>query len=242
VVALAVLAIAWEIAGQIANPVVFAPFSGALRGLWGLLVEGELLPAIATSGADLLLGFGAAVLVGVPVGLMAGRNRVAGNAIAPYASILITTPMIAMAPLVLFAFGIGGMARAALVFAFGLGQIIINTSVGARSVEPDRLEMARSFGVTGARALRLVVVRDAAPAIFAGLRLGLGQCIIGVVVAEILVSPVGLGGILTDYAARFRPDRVMAAVIAIGVLALIVMRAAVWMERRACRWAETPDA
>jgi len=230
------LLIAWEVLGWLSNPVLFAPPSKVVLAIGTMIVDGTLLPAIGTSGLDLIFGFVPAVLIGIPIGLIAGRNRIVREMTSPYFAVLLTLPMIALTPLVLFAFGIGQEARAALIFAFCLAQIMVNTAVGAAAVPRSRLEMASAFRVRGLAALWHVIVPSASPAIFAGLRLGMGQAVIGVIVAELTVSPVGLGGLLTQFAARYRTDQVLGTVVVIGVLSVLLFRLMGLLERRMTHW------
>lgn len=240
-ISVVVLLIAWEVLGRLSNPVLFAPPSKVAVAVGNMVLDGTLLPAIGTSGLDLIFGFVPAVLVGIPIGLIAGRNRIVREMTSPYFTVLLTLPMIALTPLVLFAFGIGQEARSALIFAFCLAQIMVNTAVGAGSVPRERLEMAAAFRIRGVAALRRVIIPSASPAIFAGLRLGMGQAVIGVIVAELTVSPVGLGGLLTQFAARYRTDQVLATVVAIGVVSVLIFRLMGLLERRATRWSMDGD-
>lgn len=239
VLCLVALLTAWEVKGRNSNRLLFAPFSTVLRELWEQTTNGFIPKALLTSGGDLLYGFGTAAIVGVSLGLVIGRSLPLRDMASPYLSILLTTPMVALTPIVLFAFGIGQMARAALVFLFTLGQIMVNTCAGAQSVPAERLEMASAFGLGHAARLWQIVLPSASPAVMAGLRLGLGQSIIGVLIAELTVSPVGIGGLLQMYASRFETADVLAVILAIGIFSSILFGLATLIERRVCRWTET---
>jgi ABC-type nitrate/sulfonate/bicarbonate transport system permease component len=233
---LVVLLVVWEVLGRYYNPVIFAGPARVVDAAIYLVRSGELFPALRESTVDLLMGFCLAVAVGVPVGLAAGRSRVLDAMLSPYFAMLLTAPLIALGPLILFGFGIGTFARVVLTFIFSVPYVLVNSAAGARSVDPQQIEMARSFGLDSLRRLRLVVLPAAMPAVFSGLRLGLGNALTGVIVGELLVSPVGLGGLLASYQVRYRTDVLFATILVISLLVIILFWGLRRVESRVCSW------
>jgi NitT/TauT family transport system permease protein len=92
--------------------------------------------------------------------------------------------------------------------------------------------MARSFNANRWATFAHVVVPSALPGIFSGLRLGLGQALVGMVISEFLISAAGLGGLLIFYGARFRTDSLLATVTVIAVFAVVANSVLSFVERR----------
>jgi NitT/TauT family transport system permease protein len=238
---LVVALVVWEVLGRYYNPVIFAGPAKVADGLVDLVRSGELFTALRESMLNLVMGFGLAVAVGVPTGLAAGRSRVLDAMLSPYFAILLTAPMIALAPLILFGFGIGPVARVVLTFFFAVPYLLVNSAAGARSIDPQQMEMARAFGLGPVGRLRMVVLPGSMPAVFSGLRLGLGHALTGVVVGELIVSPVGLGGLLANYQVRYRTDVLFATILVIALLVVLLFWGLRHVERRVCSWVPRLD-
>jgi NitT/TauT family transport system permease protein len=233
---IAVVGIAWEWFGRQASPLLFAPLSKVLVALVDIVQSGELAASLIQSGQSLVYGYGLAVLVGVPLGLIIGRFPVLDDVLSPYLSALLATPMIGVAPLLLFAFGIDVASRVAVVFVFSIVVVTVNTAAGILHVDRTLVEMSRMFGASQVQQFRYILFPSALPGMFAGLRLGLGQALTGMVTAEFIITAVGIGKQLMFYSARFRSDYVLATLLAVIVLATLLMWVLAYVQRRAL-WA-----
>jgi NitT/TauT family transport system permease protein len=222
-VTLGAVAIAWEWLGRQTSPLLFAPFSKVMIALGDIIVSGELLNSIILSAQALVFGYLLAVAVGVPLGLAIGRFPALDDFLSPYMSALLATPMIGVAPLILFAFGIDLASRVAVVFMFSVVVVTVNTAAGILHVERNLVEMSRVFGATQFQQFRYILLPGSLPGMFAGLRLGLGQALTGMITAEFIITAVGIGKQLMFYSARFRSDYVLATLFAVIVLATILM-------------------
>lgn len=231
--ALGIVAVAWEIVGRQASPLLFAPLSKVAVALVDIILSGELLASVLLSAQALVYGYGLAVLVGVPLGLTIGRFPVLDDLLSPYLSALLSTPMIGVAPLLLFAFGIDVASRAAVVFVFAIVVITVNTAAGILHVDRSLVEMSRVFGASQVQQFRFILFPSALPGTFAGLRLGLGQALTGMITAEFIVTAVGIGKQLMFYSARFRSDYVLATLLAVIALATVLMWVLSELQRRA---------
>lgn len=106
-------------------------------------------------------------------------------------------------------------------------------------MEPSLIEMAKSFGASESQIWRRIVIPGATPAIFAGMRIGLGRSITGMVMVELLLVASGLGRLLLEFSGRMQSDLVFATVLAVIIEALALLTAMQAIERRIARWA--PD-
>jgi NitT/TauT family transport system permease protein len=207
-----------------------------LVALGELLGSGALLQATATSLQSLLLGFSAAVLLGVPLGLLMGVVRGVGRVARVYLDLLIALPTAALIPLVILSFGISIISSAVIVFVFSAPFITMNAYGGVRDTRPRLVEMARSFGASWGQLFTRIVVPSAAPMILAGMRLGLSRAFLGLIVAELLLSPFGLGKLIMNSRSMFEHDKMFATVVWTLVLSGVALAALARVEARLLRW------
>ena len=124
----------------------------------------------------------------------------------PFVSALYATPRIALLPLILIWLGIGIASKIAIVFLGAVFPIVVNTVTGVRTVEADFIKAARSFGASDRQMFLTVVLPSSVPLLLAGLRLGLGHALVGIVVGEMYGATKGLGYSDRDRR-RALPDR-----------------------------------
>lgn len=236
---LGLLAIAatWELAGRASDPLFFVPLSKVLPALWITMTSGELATSMWLSGQALVLGYVPAVVLGIPAGMVIGRFRAVDDALNPYLVALLSTPMIAVAPLLLFALGIDVGARAGVVFAFAVVLVVVNSAAGIRGTDLSLLEMSRAYGASSPQQFVKIMLPSALPGIFAGLRLGLGQALTGMIASEFIITAVGLGKQIMTYSGRFRTDFLLATVLAVIVVAMLMFWLVTYLERKVAPWA-----
>jgi ABC-type nitrate/sulfonate/bicarbonate transport system permease component len=190
------LLVAWQIFGMIAGPFFFASVTDTVAGLFELASNGDL-NELLVSFRQLLLGFGLAVVVGIPAGIFIGSSLFGEAALGMYVRALFVTSLEALLPFLIIVAGSGLELRVTVVFLFAVLYITMNTAAGVRDVDPRFIETARSFGCGKLELARKVIVYDALPYIFAGLRLGFGFAVKGMVIAELWVT-TGTGKLLVD--------------------------------------------
>ena len=207
-----------------------------LVALGGLLGSGELEQATATSLQSLVLGFGVAIVVGVPLGLLMGVVRGVGRVARVYLDLLIALPTAALIPLVILSFGISIASSAVIVFVFSAPFMAMNAYGGVRDTRPRLVEMARSYGASWGALFRRIVLPSATPMILAGLRLGLSRAFLGLIVAELLLSPFGLGKLIMTSRSMFEHDKMFATVAWTLVLSGVALALLARLEVRLLRW------
>jgi ABC-type nitrate/sulfonate/bicarbonate transport system permease component len=237
IASLAALAAAWEVGGRVwGSNLTVPPFSRVAAALAVQVASMELWAALGTTLLSLAIGFGAAILAGIPLGLVIGWYRPAARLAEVYLRLLLSMPVSPMVPVLVVIFGINRTAQAAVVFLFSIVVLILNTAAGVRGVNPRLVEMARSFGASDLLIFRRVVLPAAAPAVMAGLRLGTGRAVIGMVVAELVLLSTGIGRLVTRYSDSFQAAPLFAVILV--VLAVGVGLITCWqvLERRLLRW------
>lgn len=213
----------WQWFSGRVNPVLFPAPMEVVRAYKDLWESGELLPAFWTTIQTLAIGFFLAALVGIVGGILVGRIPLLGVLLEPYLEAIYATPRVVITPLVILWFGVGDAGRLFLVFIGTFIPILVNTAIGVRNARPDLIEVAKSFGASERELVRHVIMPGAVPFVLAGLRIGVGRAMIGVVIAEIFLDLTGLGGLIQTDASYFRVDRMIAVVLILSLLGTILM-------------------
>jgi NitT/TauT family transport system permease protein len=226
----------WQIVGSSINPIFLSTPTQIVRAFWDMAVSGQLLSALGESAAVLAIGFLAAVVVGVPLGVLMGRSSVLDTLLSPYVNALFVAPRVALVPLILIWFGIGVEAQFVVIFLSSVFEVMINAYAGARNMNSAWVETARSFGATRSQVFFQIVMPGSVPFIMTGLRLGIGHAVIGMVVGQMFLALSGLGEMLVDFGDVFDTASVFAVVIVISVFGVILTNAVQLLERRFTNW------
>jgi NitT/TauT family transport system permease protein len=212
------------------------PLSIVVVAWFELLVSGQLFRALAISLQAMVLGFFLSVLVGVPLGLLMGRYRRLESFLDIYMAALLTVPMISFIPFLVIAFGLGLHSRVWIVFLFAFVIIAINTTAGVRNVDATLTEMARSFGARESDLFLKVILPAALPMIMAGLRLGMGRAVLGMVTSELILAVVGFGAMLMTFSASYNSPALFATILTIVLLAVALLALIQYLDRRLMPW------
>jgi NitT/TauT family transport system permease protein len=206
-----------------------------VKAIPDVLGSGAAWGALGTSDVSLLLGYGIAVLAGVPLGLAMARSRVVDRVMGPYLDIAIVVPMAVMMPVVLMALGLTRRAQVAVIVLFAVPFIVVATRDGARTLRAEWTEMARVFGAGELQLWRRVMLPGSVGAIVAGLRLGFAQALTGLVTVELTLIALGIGKQMIVYQSHFQSAQLfvfVALLMAQSVAFLSVLRL---LERRVSR-------
>lgn len=209
----------------------FGPDSGgfnAYSGTWGGVV--------ANSAQRVAQGYVLAVLIAVPTGILIGWSAVVARLIDPTIQSLRPIPITAWLPFSIAMFGIKDYGAIFLICLGAFYPILINTTHGARSLDQNLLRAALMMGASSRTILFRVVLPNALPAIFAGMRIGAGIAWSAVIVAELVAVKSGLGYVLWDAYYIGRMDVVVADMASIGVLGFLTDRLLIALEHRLIRW------
>lgn len=234
---LIVVAALWEIAGRTGRwPLILAPISDIWVKFLQLAASGELLRHVIVSLNEFIVGFAIAAVFGVLLGIVIASSDAAKDFIDPWVSAVYATPTVALAPLFIFVFGIDAPSKMAVVFLLAVFPVVINTATGIRSTDQVYIEAARSFSASRAQIFTKVLIPAALPFIVAGLRLGIGRGLVGVVVGEFIGARAGLGFLIFRSSQSFQIDAMWVGVFLLagtGVLAVSILQR---VEQRMAPW------
>jgi NitT/TauT family transport system permease protein len=226
----------WEAVGRLWQIPFLPPFSHVLSAAAGLIASGEVLGYLAASMVALISGYGLAVVAGVALGLLMGRYRKVEHVLDPYISAMLATPKILLVPVLFALFGVSRTVQVAVVFLSAFFVIVVNTMSGIRNVDASTVEMARSFGASERQLFTKVLLPGSLPLTMAGLRLGMGRGVKGMINAEMFIVVFGLGGLLRTYGSRFDAQKVFAILLIVVVVALACTYVVQSIERHVTRW------
>ena len=236
--AVVVFLAAWEgvVRFGLINPLFTSSPSRIVTTFLRMLQEGVLAKDIRVSGTEFLIGYSAAIVVGVTVGVAMGWYRDVSAALQPFVSALYSTPRIALLPLFIIWLGIGIWSKVAVVFLVAMFQILINVEAGVRAADESLVRTARSFGANDWQIFTTIVVPGAVPFLIAGLRLGLGQALVGIVVGELYAATAGIGYEIAVAGETFQTDRVFVGIGILALAAIFLMWCLRRVELRFERW------
>jgi NitT/TauT family transport system permease protein len=234
---LLIVGLVWEVAGRSGRwPLIIAPLSDILAKFVQLAATGELQRHILVSLNEFIVGFAVAAVFGVALGIAIASSDTVRDVVDPWVSAVYATPTVALAPLFIFIFGIDAPSKMAVVFLLAVFPIVINTATGIRSTEQIYIDAARSFSANQRQIFTKVLIPSALPFIVAGLRLGIGRGLVGVVVGEFIGARAGLGYLIFRSSQGFEIDAMWAGVFLLagtGVLSVILLQK---VERRMAPW------
>jgi NitT/TauT family transport system permease protein len=221
--ATALLLLLWHFSVVWSGTKIFPSPRDVGKGMVELFRHHVLWADIRDSLRRVLIGFGIAIVLGVPIGLLLGWYPAANQVVNPVMQILRPISPIAWIPVAIIFFGIGDGAAIFLIFLGSFFPIVVACINGVSNVPSVHRRAGRNFGLTPAQLLTRVVFPAALPQILVGLRIALGIAWLVVVAAEMIAVDSGLGYLVIDSRNSGKHyDLVIAAILLIGVIGLIL--------------------
>lgn len=219
----AVFLFGWHLAVVLTQSDIFPKPTDVALGIAELVEKGLLVKYIVASLFRVTWGFGLAVLIGVPVGLMLGWFRLAYQAFNPMIQVMRPISPIAWIPLAILWFGVSDAAPIFLIFLASVFPITVSACAAVQNMQSVYLRAARNFGLTRVQLFRLVILPAALPQILTGIRIALGIAWLVVVASEMIAVNSGLGYLIIDSRnAGKRYDLVVAGMVLIGLIGLVL--------------------
>jgi NitT/TauT family transport system permease protein len=232
----------WEIFGRQINPLFLSYPSAIGRAFLQIVVTGEFQRSALGSLHVFAVGLSAALVLGIAIGLLMGRYRLAEYLLDPYVYAFDATPRVALIPLLLLWFGLGNSSKIAVVFLSGLFPVLMNTFSGVRTVSAQLVEVGRAYGAGEGKLFTKVILPAALPFIMAGIRLAVGRALIGIITAEMFTAVTGMGALLVRYSSALATDKFFVPVILLALLGVILSNIIEKLQKRLAPWKETERA
>jgi ABC-type nitrate/sulfonate/bicarbonate transport system permease component len=222
----------WEWAGRWPISPAFPSFSQTVMALGRMTVDGSLARAYASTLQPLVIGVAISAVVGVGAGVAMGLSRSVEWLTLPLFVIAQAAPMAAIIPMITYVYGIGLTAKVLAVTVLAVPVVAMNSYKGIRNTSPSLLEMCRAFLGTRRQAVWKIILPHAGGLIFVGLRLGVAMGFIGVVIAELLITPTGIGDLITYHSSVADYPEMFAAIASIVALGALTIQGLERVERR----------
>lgn len=238
-----VLVAAWQASATLRwiDPLLLPPPTEVLRTAGELVADGyrqvPLWQHVAISTARAVGAFVAAIAIGVPMGLAMGLSPGLAAVLDPFVQFLRPLPKIALIPLAIVWFGIGETSKFFLIFISCLLSVIVGSAAAAGGVSRARIRAAQALGARPSQVFRYVVLPDAAPEIFTGVRLAVGIGWTTLIAAEMVAANAGMGWMVINASSYLRTDIVLLGIVLLGATGYLLDLALVATQRLVVPWA-----
>lgn len=242
IAAIALFLLVWQLSGELewVDPLLLPPPGDILLTAGELLATGyrqtPLWEHWLTSSARAFAAFAAAIATGVPLGLLMGLHRGLSATLDPFVQFLRPLPKIALVPLVIVWFGIGEGAKFFLIFISSLLSIVVSASAAVQGVSQARLRAAQTLGASRRQQFTHVVLPNALPEVFTGIRLSIGIGWTSLIAAEMVAANSGLGWMVINAGTYLRTDVVLLGILLLGLTGYFFDWLIVLLQRRFAPW------
>lgn len=209
----------WEIAGQMEVSFFLPALSAIFSTLLEIYHTKVFLRALYETGYSFCAGVFFAVFIGVPTGILMGKNRFLDELLLPWVNVFMSAPLTALVPILMVLFGFGLKSIIITTTLFAIWIIILNSRAGVMQINRSLVDMANSFGASPLDALIKIYFWAALPEILGGLRIGFIRAVKGVIIAQLLISIVGFGALFELYSSRFLMTHFWAVILVLFALA-----------------------
>jgi NitT/TauT family transport system permease protein len=210
----------------------------AIRAIPTILGDRESLLNILDSIRRMAMGLTAAVVIGIPLGLMMGRYRPVASFFNPLLMVTYPIPKAALMPIIMLWLGVGDLSKTLVIFLAVTLPIIYHSFQGAQAVEEKMIWSGAAMGMSPLQRMTHIILPAALPEILAGCRTGLVLSLITMVTSEMIARKSGAGNILFNALDMAQYDTVFAMIIIIGALGITLDAAFDRLRRALVAWSE----
>jgi NitT/TauT family transport system permease protein len=232
------LLIIWQLTSLALNSDSFPTALESIRTIPSLLGDPETLINFAASLRRMAIGFGVAVAVSIPLGLLMGRSRAVASFFNPLLMVIYPVPKAALMPIIMLWLGVGDLAKTLVIFLGVSLPVIYHSFEGAKAVEEKMLWSGAAMGLSSVQSMVRIVLPAALPEILTGCRTGLVLALITMVTSEMIARQSGAGNILFNALDMGQYDTVFAMIVIIGALGICLDAAFERVRRRLVRWSD----
>lgn len=222
----------WEIVGQLELTFFLPPLSAIFVTLSEIYASKPFVKAITETAQAFFLGVFFAISVGIPLGILMGKNRLIDELLLPWVNVFLSAPLTALVPVLMVLFGFGLKAIVITTLLFAIWIIILNARAGVKQINPSLVEMAHSFGATPMDAFLKIYFWAALPEIISGVRIGCIRAVKGVIIGQLLISIVGFGALFELYSSQFLMSHFWAVLLVLFAMAFTISEFLAHLERK----------
>jgi NitT/TauT family transport system permease protein len=228
----------WQAASLALHNDSFPTAIEAIRAIPSILGDKDSLVNFGASLRRMAVGFGVAVAISIPLGLLMGRSRAVASFFNPLLMVIYPVPKAALMPIIMLWLGVGDIAKTLVIFLGVSLPVIYHSFEGARAVEEKMLWSGAAMGLSAAQRMVRIVLPAALPEILTGCRTGLVLALITMITSEMIARQSGAGNILFNALDMGQYDTVFAMIIIVGVMGICLDALFERIRARLIRWSE----
>jgi NitT/TauT family transport system permease protein len=232
------LLLVWQLASLALNNDSFPTALQAIRAIPAILGDKDSLVNFAASLRRMAIGFGVAVAVSIPLGLLMGRSRAVASFFNPLLMVIYPVPKAALMPIIMLWLGVGDLSKTLVIFLGVSLPVIYHSFEGAKAVEEKMLWSGAAMGLSAVQRLVRIVLPAALPEILTGCRTGLVLALITMITSEMIARQSGAGNILFNALDMGQYDTVFAMIIIVGAMGIGLDALFERLRARLVRWSE----
>jgi NitT/TauT family transport system permease protein len=232
------LLLVWQLASLALNNDSFPTAVQAIRAIPVILGDKDSLVNFAASLRRMAIGFGVAVAMSIPLGLLMGRSRAVASFFNPLLMVIYPVPKAALMPIIMLWLGVGDLSKTLVIFLGVSLPVIYHSFEGAKAVEEKMLWSGAAMGLSAAQRLVRIVLPAALPEILTGCRTGLVLALITMITSEMIARQSGAGNILFNALDMGQYDTVFAMIIIVGAMGIGLDALFERIRARLVRWSE----
>lgn len=214
----------WEIAGHWPISLAFPPFSETMVAMFRMIENGSFGRAYLITLEPLAIGVFITCFFGISFGVAMGLHDKIDWIGQPAFIVMQAAPVSALIPMITYVYGIGNLSKVIAVLILAMPVVVLNSISAVRNSNESLSDMCRSFQGTKMQEIFKIILPDASPVIFAGLRLGVAGGFVGIVLAELLITPTGIGDLISYHQSVAEYPEMYATVFSIILLAALTVR------------------
>ena len=222
----------WEIVGQLELTFFIPALSEVFITLSEIITTKPFVKALKETAQAFTLGTFFAVTIGIPVGILMGKNKLIDELLLPWVNVFLSAPLTALVPVLMVLFGFGLKSIVITTVLFAIWIIMLNTRAGVKQINPSLVDMARSFGATPMDAFLKIYFWAALPEIISGVRIGFIRAVKGVIIGQLLISIVGFGALFELYSSQFLMSHFWAVLLVLFSMSFTISEFLAYLERK----------
>jgi len=222
----------WEIAGRLELTFFLPALSDIFITLSEIITTKPFVKALTETAQAFFLGTFFAIAIGIPVGILMGKNRLMDELLLPWVNVFLSAPLTALVPVLMVLFGFGLKSIVITTALFAIWIIILNARAGVKQINPALVEMAHSFGAKPMDAFVKIYFWAALPEILSGVRIGFIRAVKGVIIGQLLISIVGFGALFELYSSQFLMSHFWAVLLVLFAMAFTMSELLGVLERK----------
>lgn len=233
---------AWIVGNPSAVPAPLVTFHYFVELFSNPALLAQLEAAVQSTLVSIFFGFALAVVVGVPVGFLMGRYFIIDLFLDPWVNSWYSVPAIAFVPLTMNWTGITWISAAVTAFLVAVFPIIINVYTGVKNCSKPLVESALSYGATQSQVMYKVILPASLPSMVTGLRLGISRAVEGVIIAEMVFTVVGLGGMIDASADKLQLALSYSLIMVLAIICITLSESTKILTGKLVVWKESQSA